>query len=151
MAKTKLDSVNWDKAGTRLWLVYQFWKPADFAANHGIAERTVRHLMSLGMPFHGKPHRGLGGVRLGRSAASWARCYRILTANGALRFSGMHPDFLDELQAHVDDEKFAFAKLYGGAWPAAVDAELDEYLTASEAKRERQSWKTGFREVTRRA
>ena len=89
MAKTKLDSANWDKAGTRLWLTYEFWTPATFAANHNIAERTVRHYLTLGMPSHGRPHKGSGGIRLAKSAVTWLRAYRLVTAHGSFRFGGM--------------------------------------------------------------
>ena len=45
----------------------------------------------------------------------------------------------------------AYAKLYGGPWPQDADAELDEYLSARDAARERQSWKSGFEEIRRKA
>jgi len=147
MAKPQVDSSNWDKAGTRLWLTYEFWRPADFALNHGIAERTVRHMLTLGMPYHGQPHEGRGGIRLAKSAITWLQTYRLLTGDGAFRFPGMHAEFLDDLSIVVADERMAYWKLYGGAQPH--DAELDEYLASREAASERRSWRTGFREIIR--
>ncbi len=148
MTKAKLDSSsNWDKAAERLWLRYEFWRPSDFAENHGISVRSVRHYLELGMPSHGTPHKGSGGLRLAKSAVAWLHAYRYSTANGARRFSGMSQDFLEYQSSLVADESMAYAKLYGGPWPRDADAELDEYLSPRDAARERKSWKTGFREL----
>jgi hypothetical protein len=151
MAKRELDPSNWDKAGTRLWLSYHFWRPVDFAINHGIAERTVRHYLTLGIPSHGVAHKGSGGIRLAKSAATWLMTYRALTVNGAFRFSGMPAEFLDDLSLAVADEALAFWKLYGGPRPTDADADLMKYLSPSDAAREKRSWQTGFKEITRRS
>ncbi len=151
MAKKKTVSDNWDRAGTRIWLTYEFWTPAVFAENHGIAERTVRHYLTLGMPSHGRPHKGRGGIRLAKSAVAWLQAYRYATGNGSVRFGGLSADFLEYQASLVSDESMAFSKLYRTAWPQEDDAELDEYLSKTEAARERRSWRTGFREITRKA
>ena len=147
MARPKLDSDNWDKSAVRLWLVYQFWTPANFAANNNISVRHLRHLLTLGCPFFGRAHKGAGGIRLAKSAATWLQAYRYCTADGARRFTGMSADFLENQESAVADESMAYAKLYGGPWPREADAELDEYLSKREAARERRSWRTGFREL----
>ena len=130
---------------------YQFWQPADFAANHGIAERTVRHLLDLGMPFHGRKHKGSesAGIRLAKSAITWLQAYRCLTVDGAFRFPGMSAEFLDDLAIPIADEALAYWKLYNPTGPRPSDADLDEYLASREAAAERRSWRNGFREVKR--
>lgn len=150
MAKQQqLDSDNWDRCAVRLWLSYQFWKPADFAENHGISERTVRYLISRGMPAHGIPRKGSeNGLRLSASAATWLMTYRALTVNSTFRFSGMPGEFLDDLSLAVSDEAMAYHLLYGGPKPS--DDDLDKYLSPREAAKERRSWRVSFREVKRR-
>src|SRR5450631_2095483 len=122
MAKVEL-SGNWDKAGVREWLEYQFWAPEAFAANHGISIRQLRNLMAQGLPFHGKPHRGVpgSGVRLGVAAVQWMREYRRVTAQG--HFRGTRALMaLDELEGRHEDDQQAYARLYGAPLPR------DEYL-----------------------
>ena len=142
MAQVELSS-NYDRAARREWLAYEFWTPAAFGLNHDLSERTVRHLIALGMPAHGRPHKGTGGLRLCKSAGLWLEQYRRMTRLGNFRFQGMTADFLDDLECHVADERQAFARLYGEPIPR------DEYLEGPEGGPERRSWKTKFREVKR--
>ncbi len=151
MAKKKTVSDNWDKSGSRLWLVYEFWRPADFARNHDISERSVRHYLQMGMPSHGVAHKGSGGIRLAKSAVEWLRGYRYSTGNGSVRFGELSADFLEYLASLVSDESMAYSKLYRTAWPEEDDRELDVYLSPREAARERKSWKSGFKEIKRKA
>ena len=133
MAQQELSS-NYDKAGIREWLTFEFWSPADFASNNDLSERTVRHLCTVGMPFHGRPHKGKGGVRLGKSAIRWLLQYRRVTKHSR-RFGGINPTFQEDLDLEVADESQAFARLYGLPIPP------DKYLDGPEGSEERRSWK----------
>lgn len=138
-------SVNLDKVGVREWLTYRFYKPLGFAREFGLAERTVRHLMTLGLPFHGQPHKGTGGVRLSDSAKDWLDMYRRCTCDGRFRFwpSSMNEAFLDELHYRHLDEAHAFHRMYGG--PEPDDPWMKE--RGSTQASERRSWKTKFKQV----
>ena len=151
MARPKLDSDNWDKSAVRLWLVYQFWTPANFAANNNISVRHLRHLLTLGCPFFGRAHKGAGGIRLSKSAATWLLTYRALTVDGTFRFSGMPTEFLEDLALAVNDEALAYWKLYDPDGPRPDDSDLDEFLSKRAAAAERRSWKTSFRELKKPA
>ncbi len=111
-------SANWDRAAEREWLSYFFWTPEAFAANHGISVRQLRNLTLQGMPFHGKPHRGVpgSGIRLGVAAVQWMREYRRVTAEGHFRGTRALMS-LDEIDGRHQDDTQAYWRLYGGTEP----------------------------------
>ncbi len=132
---------NWDRAGEREWLTYRFWTPAVFAANHEISIRQLRnHMQANGMPFHGRPRRGVpgGGVRLSKAASEWLRFYRAVTGDGRFRFTRLYEDQLETIADQHAEDSQAYARLYGG------DIPYDEYI-ANHAD-ERRSWKK-FKEI----
>lgn len=133
---------NWDKAGGREWLQYYFWAPEAFADNHDISIRQLRnHMSANGMPFHGRPHRGVpgSGIRLGKAADKWLGYYRLETGDGRFRFSGLREDRAEDVEyAHIDDAQ-AYARLYSEPIP------YDEYI-ATHAM-ERRSWAKKFKEI----
>ena len=136
---------NYDRAAVREWLSYKFWTPESFAGNHGISIRQLRNLMTQGLPFHGRPHRGVpgSGVRLGVAAVQWMREYRRVTAEGHFRGTRCLMA-LDEIEGRHFDDQLAYAKLYGGPTPH------DEWLESREGSAERRSWAIKFREIKTR-